>query len=123
MLRSEVNWLKEASLRCLSVSVMKNCFCSRSGSHPVHQEVTEEFSPDWDWVLVGSEQVIVARLDGRGLGVRGHRCFVSIFTHSSPSFDSVHESEGSGRGFPSTHEILPFVTSQGFAERIWHSGR
>ncbi|XP_053273487.1 inactive dipeptidyl peptidase 10 [Pleuronectes platessa] len=43
------------------------------GSSPGTQTVTQEFKPDWDWVLVGSEQVIVARLDGRGSGFRGQR--------------------------------------------------
>ncbi|CAB1434670.1 unnamed protein product [Pleuronectes platessa] len=43
------------------------------GSSPGTQTVTQEFRPDWDWVLVGSEQVIVARLDGRGSGFRGQR--------------------------------------------------
>ncbi|XP_026157840.1 inactive dipeptidyl peptidase 10-like [Mastacembelus armatus] len=43
------------------------------GSSPGDQAVTEEFRLDWDWVLVGSEQVIVARLDGRGSGLRGQR--------------------------------------------------
>ncbi|KAM3585566.1 uncharacterized protein V6R79_021237 [Siganus canaliculatus] len=41
------------------------------GSAPGHQDVTEEFKPGWEWVLVGSEQVIVARVDGRGSGFRG----------------------------------------------------
>uniref|UniRef100_A0A3Q0RSP0 Dipeptidyl-peptidase 10 (inactive) n=1 Tax=Amphilophus citrinellus TaxID=61819 RepID=A0A3Q0RSP0_AMPCI len=35
------------------------------------QTVTEEFRLGWDWVLAGSEQVIVAWLDGRGSGFRG----------------------------------------------------
>ncbi|XP_068165208.1 inactive dipeptidyl peptidase 10-like isoform X2 [Antennarius striatus] len=43
------------------------------GSYPGDQAVTEEFNLGWDWVLVGSEQVIVARLDGRGSGFRGQR--------------------------------------------------
>ncbi|XP_040887999.1 inactive dipeptidyl peptidase 10-like [Toxotes jaculatrix] len=43
------------------------------GSSPGDQTVTEEFRLDWDWVLVGSEQVVVARLDGRGSGFRGQR--------------------------------------------------
>ncbi|XP_077369288.1 inactive dipeptidyl peptidase 10-like isoform X2 [Festucalex cinctus] len=43
------------------------------GSSPGEQAVTEEFSLDWDRVLVGSEEVIVARLDGRGSGFRGQR--------------------------------------------------
>ncbi|XP_056287698.1 inactive dipeptidyl peptidase 10-like isoform X2 [Pseudoliparis swirei] len=40
---------------------------------PGGQEVTEEFRLDWDSVLAGSDQVIVARLDGRGSGFRGQR--------------------------------------------------
>ncbi|XP_034533969.1 inactive dipeptidyl peptidase 10-like isoform X2 [Notolabrus celidotus] len=48
------------------------------GSSPGGQAVTEEFRPDWDWVLVGSEQVIVARLDGRGSGFRGQRILQQV---------------------------------------------
>ncbi|XP_077578208.1 inactive dipeptidyl peptidase 10-like [Stigmatopora nigra] len=43
------------------------------GSSPGGQEVTEEFRLDWGWVLVGSEEVIVAQLDGRGSGFQGQR--------------------------------------------------
>ncbi|XP_063733593.1 inactive dipeptidyl peptidase 10-like isoform X1 [Eleginops maclovinus] len=43
------------------------------GSSPGEQAVTEEFRLDWDLGLAGSEQVIVARLDGRGSGFRGQR--------------------------------------------------
>uniref|UniRef100_A0A3Q3BC36 Inactive dipeptidyl peptidase 10-like n=1 Tax=Kryptolebias marmoratus TaxID=37003 RepID=A0A3Q3BC36_KRYMA len=42
------------------------------------QAVTEEFSLDWDSVLAGSEQIIVARLDGRGSGFRGQRVLEQI---------------------------------------------
>ncbi|XP_041822011.1 inactive dipeptidyl peptidase 10-like [Chelmon rostratus] len=48
------------------------------GSSPGEQVVTEEFRPDWDWALVGSEQVIVARLDGRGSGFRGQRVLQQV---------------------------------------------
>ncbi|XP_039998551.1 inactive dipeptidyl peptidase 10-like [Xiphias gladius] len=48
------------------------------GSSPGDQTVTEEFRLDWDWVLVGSEQVIVARLDGRGSGFRGQRVLQQV---------------------------------------------
>ncbi|CAJ1087747.1 inactive dipeptidyl peptidase 10-like [Xyrichtys novacula] len=48
------------------------------GSSPGEQVVTEEFRLDWDWVLVGSEQVIVARLDGRGSGFRGQRILQQV---------------------------------------------
>ncbi|XP_074521060.1 inactive dipeptidyl peptidase 10-like isoform X2 [Halichoeres trimaculatus] len=48
------------------------------GKSPGGQVVTEEFQPDWDWVLVGSEQVVVARLDGRGSGFRGQRILQQV---------------------------------------------
>ncbi|XP_026217549.1 inactive dipeptidyl peptidase 10-like isoform X2 [Anabas testudineus] len=48
------------------------------GSSPGDQAVTEEFRLDWDSVLVGSEQVIVARLDGRGSGFRGQRVLQQV---------------------------------------------
>uniref|UniRef100_UPI0037E78251 inactive dipeptidyl peptidase 10-like isoform X2 n=1 Tax=Semicossyphus pulcher TaxID=241346 RepID=UPI0037E78251 len=48
------------------------------GSSPGEQAVTDEFRPDWDWVLVGSEQIIVARLDGRGSGFRGQRILQQV---------------------------------------------
>uniref|UniRef100_A0A3Q4HK47 Inactive dipeptidyl peptidase 10-like n=1 Tax=Neolamprologus brichardi TaxID=32507 RepID=A0A3Q4HK47_NEOBR len=40
-------------------------------SSPGTQTVTEEFRLEWDSVLAGLEQVIVARIDGRGSGFRG----------------------------------------------------
>uniref|UniRef100_A0A3Q1B597 Dipeptidyl-peptidase 10 (Non-functional) n=1 Tax=Amphiprion ocellaris TaxID=80972 RepID=A0A3Q1B597_AMPOC len=48
------------------------------GSSPGDQVVTEEFRLDWDRVLVGSDQVIVARLDGRGSGFRGQRILQQV---------------------------------------------
>ncbi|XP_070850256.1 inactive dipeptidyl peptidase 10-like isoform X1 [Chaetodon trifascialis] len=48
------------------------------GSSPGEQVVTEEFRPDWGWALVGSEQVVVARLDGRGSGFRGQRVLQQV---------------------------------------------
>ncbi|XP_058468307.1 inactive dipeptidyl peptidase 10-like isoform X1 [Solea solea] len=50
------------------------------GSFPGDQTVTDEFSLDWDSVLVGSEQVIVARVDGRGSGFRGQRVLKQVHT-------------------------------------------
>nr|XP_061802533.1 inactive dipeptidyl peptidase 10-like [Nerophis lumbriciformis] len=43
------------------------------GSFPGGQAVTEEFRLDWGWVLVGSEEVIIAQLDGRGSAFQGQR--------------------------------------------------
>ncbi|KAM9766272.1 inactive dipeptidyl peptidase 10-like isoform 2-T2 [Menidia menidia] len=45
---------------------------------PGEQAVTEEFRLDWDSVLAGSEQVIVARLDGRGSGFKGQRVLQQV---------------------------------------------
>nr|XP_054592726.1 inactive dipeptidyl peptidase 10 isoform X3 [Nothobranchius furzeri] len=45
---------------------------------PAEQAVTEEFRLDWDSVLAESEQIIVARLDGRGSGFRGQRVLEQI---------------------------------------------
>uniref|UniRef100_A0A7N6BB28 Dipeptidylpeptidase IV N-terminal domain-containing protein n=1 Tax=Anabas testudineus TaxID=64144 RepID=A0A7N6BB28_ANATE len=60
------------------------------GSSPGDQAVTEEFRLDWDSVLVGSEQVIVARLDGRGSGFRGQRyCSYILITVSIDSVRST----------------------------------
>ncbi|XP_075950574.1 inactive dipeptidyl peptidase 10-like [Anarhichas minor] len=48
-------------------------------SSPGEQAVTEEFRLDWDSVLVGSEQVIVAQLDGRGSGFSGQRVLQQVY--------------------------------------------
>ncbi|KAM6979334.1 inactive dipeptidyl peptidase 10-like [Tautogolabrus adspersus] len=42
-------------------------------SAPSGQAVSERFSLNWDSVLVSSDSVIVARLDGRGSGFQGQR--------------------------------------------------
>uniref|UniRef100_A0A8C4ISM3 Inactive dipeptidyl peptidase 10 n=1 Tax=Dicentrarchus labrax TaxID=13489 RepID=A0A8C4ISM3_DICLA len=75
-------------LTALSLSLNKTLcmwrFCPHSGSSPGDQAVTEEFRPDWEWVLAGSEQIIVARLDGRGSGFRGQR-YIENPKHSRAS--------------------------------------
>uniref|UniRef100_A0A3B4WKF7 Dipeptidyl peptidase like 10 n=1 Tax=Seriola lalandi dorsalis TaxID=1841481 RepID=A0A3B4WKF7_SERLL len=45
----------------------------RSDSAPGGQAVSDRFSLSWDSVLVSSDGVIVARLDGRGSGFQGQR--------------------------------------------------
>ncbi|XP_009863979.1 PREDICTED: inactive dipeptidyl peptidase 10-like, partial [Apaloderma vittatum] len=52
---------------------------------PGSQLVTDKFHIDWDSVLVNSDNVIVARFDGRGSGFQGlkilqevHRCLGSV---------------------------------------------
>uniref|UniRef100_A0A8C5DGS0 Inactive dipeptidyl peptidase 10-like n=1 Tax=Gouania willdenowi TaxID=441366 RepID=A0A8C5DGS0_GOUWI len=45
---------------------------------PGQQAVSDEFQLTWDQVLASSEQVIVARLDGRGSGFRGQRVLQDI---------------------------------------------
>ncbi|XP_028292292.1 inactive dipeptidyl peptidase 10-like isoform X2 [Gouania willdenowi] len=47
-------------------------------SPPSGQAVSERFSLGWDSVLVSSESVIVARLDGRGSGFQGQRVLHEI---------------------------------------------
>lgn len=44
-----------------------------SDSAPGGQAVSDRFSLGWDSVLVSSDSVIVARLDGRGSGSQGQR--------------------------------------------------
>lgn len=44
-----------------------------SDSAPGGQAVSDRFSLSWDSVLVSSDSVIVARLDGRGSGFQGQR--------------------------------------------------
>uniref|UniRef100_A0A8D0B2R5 Inactive dipeptidyl peptidase 10-like n=1 Tax=Sander lucioperca TaxID=283035 RepID=A0A8D0B2R5_SANLU len=48
------------------------------GSSLGAQAATEEFGLDWASVLAGSEQVIIARLDGRGSGFRGQRVLQQV---------------------------------------------
>ncbi len=40
---------------------------------PGGQQVNDRYSLDWDSVLVSSDNVIVARLDGRGSGFQGQK--------------------------------------------------
>lgn len=49
----------------------RRCVCSDSA--PGGQAVSDRFSLSWDSVLVSSDNVIVARLDGRGSGFQGQR--------------------------------------------------
>lgn len=56
-----------------------------SDEAPGSQLVTDKFHIDWDSVLVNSDNVVVARFDGRGSGFQGlkilqevHRCLGSV---------------------------------------------
>lgn len=44
-----------------------------SDAAPGGQQVNDRYSLDWDSVLVSSDNVIVARLDGRGSGFQGQK--------------------------------------------------
>lgn len=46
-------------------------FAFHSDSAPGGQAVSDRFSLSWDSVLVSSNDIIVARLDGRGSGLQG----------------------------------------------------
>lgn len=48
-------------------------FFGFSDSAPGGQQVSNQFRLDWDSVLVSSDSVIVARLDGRGSGFQGQK--------------------------------------------------
>lgn len=50
-----------------------NYIYSFSDGSPGGQAVSDRFVLDWDSVLVSSDNVIVARLDGRGSGFLGQR--------------------------------------------------
>jgi hypothetical protein len=53
---------------------VSQCFLLlHSNSAPVEQLVSDRFLLDWDSVLVSSDNVVVARLDGRGSGFQGQR--------------------------------------------------
>uniref|UniRef100_A0A8C4H5P7 Dipeptidyl peptidase like 10 n=1 Tax=Dicentrarchus labrax TaxID=13489 RepID=A0A8C4H5P7_DICLA len=60
----QMNW-------CYSLFLIFICLCSDSA--PGGQAVSDRFSLSWDSVLVSSDSVIVARLDGRGSGFQGQR--------------------------------------------------
>ncbi|XP_017324691.1 inactive dipeptidyl peptidase 10 [Ictalurus punctatus] len=47
-------------------------------SIPGGQQVSEQFHLDWDSVLVSSDNVIVARLDGRGSGFQGQKILQEV---------------------------------------------
>ncbi|XP_057199192.1 inactive dipeptidyl peptidase 10-like isoform X3 [Triplophysa rosa] len=47
-------------------------------SAPGGQQVNEQYSLDWDSVLVSSDSVIVARLDGRGSGFLGQKVLQEV---------------------------------------------
>ncbi|CAL8290167.1 unnamed protein product [Lota lota] len=47
-------------------------------SPPGGQGVSDEFRLGFDWLLASSEQVVVARVDGRGSGFRGQRLLHQI---------------------------------------------
>lgn len=47
-------------------------------SVPGDQQVDDRYSVDWDSVLVSSDNVIVARLDGRGSGFQGQKILQEV---------------------------------------------
>lgn len=98
---------EEKNNKCPSVSVCS--LCAGSGSSPGDQTVTEEFSLDWVWVLVGSEQVIVAQLDGRGSGFRGQRWLLFFCVFPLFRLDTSWSLDPSSSSFLSPHRLLQQV--------------
>ncbi|XP_030641925.1 inactive dipeptidyl peptidase 10 [Chanos chanos] len=50
-------------------------------SAPGGQQVSDQFHLDWDSVLVSSNHIIVARVDGRGSGCQGQRVLQEVHKH------------------------------------------
>uniref|UniRef100_A0A8C8LX45 Dipeptidyl peptidase like 10 n=1 Tax=Oncorhynchus tshawytscha TaxID=74940 RepID=A0A8C8LX45_ONCTS len=67
--------LENNSLLKAALKVVANGYflCSDLDGSPGGQAVSDRFVLDWDSVLVSSDNVIVARLDGRGSGFLGQR--------------------------------------------------
>ncbi|MEQ2184885.1 hypothetical protein GOODEAATRI_012572, partial [Goodea atripinnis] len=57
--------------------VLLNLFVRRD-SAPGGQAVTDRFSLGWESVLVSSDRVIVARLDGRGSSFQGQKILQAV---------------------------------------------
>lgn len=53
------------------------CLCV-SDAAPGGQQVNDQYAVDWDSVLVSSDNVIVARLDGRGSGFQGQKVLQDV---------------------------------------------
>uniref|UniRef100_A0A3P9CFI4 Uncharacterized protein n=1 Tax=Maylandia zebra TaxID=106582 RepID=A0A3P9CFI4_9CICH len=73
IMRSRVSKIWHFNDRVLmsTLSELMSSDRQRLDSSPGTQTVTEEFRLEWDSVLAGLAQVIVARIDGRGSGFRG----------------------------------------------------
>uniref|UniRef100_A0AAY4D1B4 Uncharacterized protein n=1 Tax=Denticeps clupeoides TaxID=299321 RepID=A0AAY4D1B4_9TELE len=67
----------QSIFRCVLTLTVLSC----SDESPGGQSVSDEFSLDWDSVLVSAHDVIVARMDGRGSGYRGQRVLQDIHPH------------------------------------------
>uniref|UniRef100_A0A8C7G5G0 Dipeptidyl peptidase like 10 n=1 Tax=Oncorhynchus kisutch TaxID=8019 RepID=A0A8C7G5G0_ONCKI len=78
--KSEVRKLESTTLsRSLSLSFSPSPFRpSLSDGGPGSQSVSDEYELGWDSVLVSCDEVIVARLDGRGTGFRGLRVLQQV---------------------------------------------
>uniref|UniRef100_A0A3B4TQ32 Dipeptidyl peptidase like 10 n=1 Tax=Seriola dumerili TaxID=41447 RepID=A0A3B4TQ32_SERDU len=72
--KGRLSYFKAPPVSVVKLSVfyfMSPALCSDSA--PGGQAVSDRFSLSWDSVLVSSDSVIVARLDGRGSGFQGQR--------------------------------------------------
>ncbi len=65
-----------------AASVTSECVCVcvwGSDSDPGGQQVSERFRLDWTDELVSCDEVMVARLDGRGSGSQGQQILQDIY--------------------------------------------
>uniref|UniRef100_A0A8C2GQ77 Uncharacterized protein n=1 Tax=Cyprinus carpio TaxID=7962 RepID=A0A8C2GQ77_CYPCA len=83
----ENNSVLKAALRYKRIQLLDspelNCLISFfsvfiSDTAPGGQQVNDRYSLDWDSVLVSSDNVIVARLDGRGSGFQGQKVLQEV---------------------------------------------
>uniref|UniRef100_A0AAY4CXR0 Uncharacterized protein n=1 Tax=Denticeps clupeoides TaxID=299321 RepID=A0AAY4CXR0_9TELE len=75
--RQDISLIYRVKFRCVLTLTVLSC----SDESPGGQSVSDEFSLDWDSVLVSAHDVIVARMDGRGSGYRGQRVLQDIHPH------------------------------------------
>lgn len=66
------------SARSSVVLVWIQCFDNCRDEEPGDQLVTDKFHVDWDSVLIDTDNVIVARFDGRGSGFQGLKILQEI---------------------------------------------
>uniref|UniRef100_A0A673HLD0 Inactive dipeptidyl peptidase 10-like n=1 Tax=Sinocyclocheilus rhinocerous TaxID=307959 RepID=A0A673HLD0_9TELE len=74
----ENNSVLKTALRYKRIQLLDIFSVLISDTAPGGQQVNDRYSLDWDSVLVSSDNVIVARLDGRGSGFQGQKVLQEV---------------------------------------------